>query len=192
MNVMDVCHIVLFFSFLVIPFWFTPRSDLWAADAGGAIHRLSEKALYAQHRLLDNSLASLQPGKRKVTDLYYVGFGGDGSQDVFLKELDVIEKLFIERFAATGRSITLVNNQKSSLTRPFATATALSRTLTRVGAVMNRDEDILFLYLTSHGTPEPLLRVENGSLELDQLDPKNLRKMLDESGIRWRVALYSA
>jgi hypothetical protein len=188
----SVAALALFAILLGMPFWLVPRSDLWAADPGGAVHRLSEKVLYAQHRLLDSALAGLLPGKRRVTDLYYVGFGGDGSQDVFLKELDVIEKLFNERFAAAGRSITLVNNRKSSLTRPFATATALSRTLTRVGAVMNRDEDILFLYLTSHGTPEPLLRVDNSSLELDQIDPKTLRTMLDEAGIRWRVIVVSS
>ena len=187
----SLATLILFTLLVCLPLGILPGSDLLAAEPPDAsVH--SEPLLLAQQRLLESSLASILHGKRKVTDLYYVGFGGDGSQDVFLKELEYIEQLFRDRFAAAGRPVTLVNNTQTDRTRPLASVAALSRTLARIGSVMNRDEDILFLYLTSHGTPEPLLRVQNNRLELDQIDPRTLRRMLDESGILWRVIVVSS
>ena len=57
---------------------------------------------------------------------------------------------------------------------------------------MNREEDVLFLMLTSHGSDEPSLSVSNGDWPLEQLDGHALRASLDESGIRWRVIVISA
>ena len=57
---------------------------------------------------------------------------------------------------------------------------------------MDRDEDVLFLMLTSHGSDAPALSVSNGSWPLEDLDGKALRAALDESGIRWRVIVISA
>ena len=56
---------------------------------------------------------------------------------------------------------------------------------------MDRDEDILFLFLTSHGRPRPVLdRVLPAPLA--DLTPAELRKMLDDAGIRNRVIVVSS
>jgi hypothetical protein len=57
---------------------------------------------------------------------------------------------------------------------------------------MDRDDDVLFLMLTSHGSDAPSLSVSNGSWPLEGLGGKALRTALDESGIRWRVIVISA
>ena len=183
-----------FLLLLALPLWDVPRYDLWAADDGSAGEgpTLPESSFYAQQGLLETRLTELKPGRKGITDLYFIGFAGDGSQDVFMKELAVIEELVAARFDAAGRSLTLVNNPQTVTTRPFATATALARTLQRVGEVMNRDEDVLVLYLTSHGVKEHRLVISIGGLELAQLEPMALRRMLDEAGIRWRVVVVSA
>jgi hypothetical protein len=56
---------------------------------------------------------------------------------------------------------------------------------------MNPANDVLVLFLTSHGS-EDGLEVQNGSLPLAQLAPADLREVLDASGIRWRVVVVSA
>ncbi len=186
----------LVFALLVLPpLWYYPRGDLWVSPAvageSGEL-RLTEDVLSAQDRLLDRDLAALRPGRPGEIDLYFVGFAGDASQDVFLKELSFARKLFDERFGSSGRSLLLANNPKSGATLPFATAENLGRALARVGQVMNRDEDLVFLYLSSHGSKEHELEVNNPPLELRPLTPQRLRRLLDGSGIRWKVVVVSA
>jgi hypothetical protein len=57
---------------------------------------------------------------------------------------------------------------------------------------MNREEDVLFLYLTSHGSATDGVSVQFRPLELHQLDAGRLRGLLDEAGIKWRVIVVSA
>jgi hypothetical protein len=56
---------------------------------------------------------------------------------------------------------------------------------------MNPDEDILFLFLSSHGLPGQL-EVALDPLELRPLYPAALRRALDDAGIKWRVIVISA
>lgn len=186
---------LLFLTILMAPLCFFTRGDLWVNDEGnnesGEL-RLTDEVLSAQSRLLDEQLARLLPGGKRGPKLYFVGFAGDATQDVFMRELMAVERLFRERFGAAGRTVTLVNNPRTATALPFATATNLDRAIGRVGEVMNRDEDVLFLFLTSHGTPEQVLAVENGPLELDGLTPEMVRRMLIKSGITWKVLVVSA
>ena len=187
--------LLLFLVLVVPPLWYFPRADLWvsAAESGesGVLH-LTEDVLTAQSQLLERRLAGLAPGHRGAADLYFVGFAGDASQDVFLKELTAAEQLFENRFGTTGRSVVLANNPRSATTIPFATASNLERAVVRVGQVMNRDEDVLFLFLTSHGSSEHELVVSNPPLELSGVTPERVRGMLKKSGITWKVVVVSA
>jgi hypothetical protein len=186
---------LLFLVLLVAPLWYFPRADLWvsASEEGesGELH-LTEQVLAAQARLLDGQLAGLLPGRKKVPDLYFVGFAGDATQNVFLKEVTAAGRLFTERFGTFGRTVILANNPQTAATLPFASATNLERALTRVGQLMNRDEDVLFLYLTSHGSREHELAVDNLPLELSDLRPEKLQQILKKSGITWKVVVVSA
>jgi hypothetical protein len=190
-----IALIILFPALLVFPLSLFPRGDLWVGgeekSESGEL-RLSEEVLAAQSRLLDKQLAGLLPGGKSGPELYFVGFAGDATQDVFMRELTAVERLMSERFGAAGRTVTLVNNPRTGTSLPFATATNLDRALEKVGRVMNRDEDVLFLFLTSHGTPEHVLAVDNGPLELDGLTPEMVRRMLKNSGVTWKVLVVSA
>jgi hypothetical protein len=186
---------VAFFFLLLTPLWFYPRSDLWLShleEGESGELRVTEDVLTAQAGLLDQQLEQLVPGKKGVPSLYFVGFAGDASQDVFLKEVSAGEQLFADRFGASGRTVVMANNPQTGTTLPFATGANLSRALKGVGKAMDRDQDVLFLYLTSHGSRDHELAVANGSLELNQLTPEALRRMLKSSGIRWKVLVVSA
>jgi hypothetical protein len=60
-----------------------------------------------------------------------------------------------------------------------------------LAARMDLEQDVLVLFLSSHGS-EDGLEVENGSLPLAQLAPEDVREALNASGIRYRVIVVSA
>ncbi|HEY3697769.1 MAG TPA: C13 family peptidase [Spongiibacteraceae bacterium] len=153
---------------------------------------LQEDVLYLQPKLLNDALAQLQPGRNATVDLYFVGFAPYAEQSVFKREISSVETLLRTRFDTATHAITLINNAGTLHKTPLATVTALELALKRVGQVMNPDEDILFLYLTSHGSREHHLSVQFTPLKLVDLTPEQLRKMLDAAGIKWRVIAISA
>lgn len=152
----------------------------------------SEDALYLQPKLLEQELAAIRPGNKGIIDLYFVGAAGDASQDVFMKEAHTVRDIFVERFGALGHTATLINNAQTVASSPIASATALEQTLRRVGEVMDREEDMLFLFLTSHGSRQHRFYLNFGPLRFNTLDPQRLRQMLDASGIKRRVIVVSA
>jgi hypothetical protein len=151
-----------------------------------------EDVFYLQPQLLERELAAVSPGRRNTIDLYFVGAAGWAGQDVFMKEVNSVGKLFEERFDARGRVIRLINNQKSATRSPIASVTGLQRALRHVADVMDPDEDILFLFLTSHGSREHRVSLEFYPMIFNELTPLRLRQLLDESGIKRRVLVISA
>jgi hypothetical protein len=57
---------------------------------------------------------------------------------------------------------------------------------------MDPGEDVLVLYLSSHGSQSHQLAVDFWPLRLDPIDPPALKKVLDEAGIRWKIVIVSA
>jgi Peptidase C13 family len=172
------------------PFFWYPAQE---ADAAEPPQRWidTEQTYYAQHRLLDAALAALRPARRGVTELYFVGFAGTATQDVFMKEVRSAQQLFDERFGSRGRSLILVNNPSTVEETAVASISNLRQALAGVAAKMNVADDILFLFLTSHGSPHRF-SVNFPALALDDLSDRTLKDMLDRSGIKWRILVISA
>ncbi len=170
-------------------FWYPAQE----ADAAEPPQRWidTEQTYYAQRRLLDEALAALKPARRGVAELYFVGFAGTATQDVFMKEVGSAQQLFDERFGTRHRSLILVNNPLTVERTPVASISNLRQTLAGVAAKMNVADDILFLFLTSHGSPHRF-SVNFPALRLDDLSDRELKDMLDRSGIKWRVVVISA
>ena len=57
---------------------------------------------------------------------------------------------------------------------------------------MNRDEDVLFLALSSHGWQDATIDVSNEGMTPQTLSAATLADLLAESGIRWKVIVVSA
>lgn len=166
----------------------TADDDSSVLDIGG-----HEALLYQQPHLLEWKLNTLQAQRPHVADLYFVGFAGYGWQDVFMKEMNTVRALFDSRFDTRGRSLTLINNKQTLATSPIATTTALQAALAHVGGLIDPEEDILFLFVTSHGSDEPAyLAVDQGGLELTQLTPARLKAALAATPIKWKVVVVSA
>jgi hypothetical protein len=175
-------------------FFLLPKTDVWhmPLEDEPAAPLADERLFHLQGELIERDLAAIQPGRAGVAELYFVGFAPDGSQDVFLREMGFVKRLFDERFGAAGRSVALASSSTALEKLPIGSATNLARTLQRVGEVMNPDEDVLFLYVSAHGGPDHRLSAWQPPLELASLTPTALARMLQDSGIKWRVIVVSA
>ncbi len=151
-----------------------------------------EDIFYRQPALLERELAAVAPQRPGLIDVFYIGMAGYGYQDVFRKEVVAVKKLMEERFDAAGHTIQLVNSGGSVASTPIASVTSLGAALKRVSAVMDRDEDVLVLFLTSHGSEKHRFSLEMYPLSFNELTPAVLRSALDESGIKNRVIVVSA
>ena len=187
---------------LMSPMWLfaplLPDTSWWASDSAadardtGYPSPASEEALAAQPRLLDKALTDLEDQRPDVTDLYFVGFAPDAAEDVFRKDVVAARELFDERFDTDGRSVTLINNPRTVLDTPLASVNNLRETLNEIGATIDRDDDVVLVFLESHGGRDYRLTADFPPLELDELSPQSLREMLDQSGIKWRIVIVSA
>jgi len=70
----------------------------------------AEDAFYAQSRLLNKSLDSIEYGEFAQSHWYFLGVAGASYQDVFKLEIERIKEQFDTRFGTYGRSMALVNN----------------------------------------------------------------------------------
>jgi hypothetical protein len=185
---------------LVLPsFWlpvgliWMPRAEDRAGYATGSFHSLAaESSFYAQRDALERELSKLEPERPGVTDLYLVAAGFYAGEDVFMKEVRMIDAVFQERFDAAGRTVRLINNPKTLHEYPIASLTSLREALAHVGSTMNTNEDVLVLYVSSHGSDKHELVVDFRPLRFSPVTPDTLHAALEEAGIRWKVVIVSA
>ncbi|MEO5558990.1 MAG: C13 family peptidase [Dokdonella sp.] len=153
----------------------------------------AEAVMYDQPALLDAALAKIAPQTPGKVDLYVVAFAGDAGEDVFRNEAEYAEQLFGQRFDAAGHVLVLENNAATVTTRPLASWTNLHRTLDAIAKKMDPAEDILLLYLSSHGSENHQLLVDLDPLPLNQIEPDDLVDALKTSPrIRWKVIVVNA
>ncbi len=153
----------------------------------------AEAVMYEQGRLVDEALAALTPRTPGAPNLYVLAFAGDGSESVFRNEAEYVERLFASRFNAEGHVVVLENHPATVAMRPLATFTNLRRVLAGIASRMDPGEDILFVYLTSHGSEDHLLYVGLDPLPLNQIAPEDLAYALQTTpSIRWKVLVVNA
>jgi len=168
-------------------------NPFWDALLGklGHVKVDPERVLAQQPELIKRAIASLAPQRPGVTDLYFVGLAGDYREAVFRREVASVTRLFDNRFGTKGRSLTLVNSPQTIATLPLATPRNLRRILAQIGGIMDREQDVLLLFLTSHGAPDEFW-IDAGPVDADPLSSDDLKEMLNDSGIKWRVLVISA
>jgi hypothetical protein len=151
-----------------------------------------EKIFFSQDSLLQQQLDKVQPGIAGKIEFFYLGFAGYAGQAVFKKEVQYVDRLINEEYSTQQRGLLLINNRETLDTYPLAIQHNLRRALRGIAAKMNADEDILFLYLTSHGSHNHELAVEFEPFQFTDITPATLKRALDHSGIRWKVVIISA
>ena len=165
-----------------------------AQQGKAAVPKISAaEALYgdsAQVELMQKQIDALAPQKKGVTDIYVIGLAGWATQDVFSHEL-------AGALAATGKAlpldggiIRLINSKETIKTLPLASRQNFASAVRGIGGIMDKEEDVLFLFMTSHGNQTTF------ALQLPTvlvgLTPREVAKVLDEEGIKNRIVIVSA
>jgi len=154
--------------------------------------QIAELVLYNQPELLAGQLAGLLPGDPAVPDLYFLGVAGDGNEGVFRREVLSIKGLFDEQLGTAGRSLSLVNGDLSARKFPLATRTSLRRAIEALAGALDPAQDLLFLYLSSHGTEQHRAVLDLPGVSLPDLSPRELAALLEPLRDQPKVVVISA
>ncbi|MHC8398950.1 C13 family peptidase [Pseudomonas sp. MDT1-17] len=148
-----------------------------------------ELGLLAQGRLLDDALFNV-PASTPAVELYTLTVGGDGKQSVFLRESDYVSNMLSSRFGAFGQ-LRLVNHRDHLVDRPMATRENLRRAAATL-AERSGPEDLIFIYMTSHGTSEHELVLDQPRMELSDLPADELATVLAPLKNRDKIIVISS
>jgi hypothetical protein len=148
-------------------------------------------AAATQQALVKSAVARLAPQRKKTTDLYTIGVAGWADQDVFVKELDGALASLVKVLPIGGRIVRLVNREDEIRTTPLATGNNLAATVRAVGQIMDRNDDVLILFMTSHGGRDGIMLQLPGR-EPRELAAENVAKILNSAKIKNRVVIVSA
>ncbi|CAM3946443.1 C13 family peptidase [Ectopseudomonas alcaliphila] len=148
-----------------------------------------ELGLLQQGQLLDEAIAAI-PTSTPARELYALTLAGDGKQSVFMREADYVSRLMRERFGAYG-SISLINHRDHLADRPLATRENLTRVVQAL-AERSGEEDLIFIYLTSHGSRRHELNLDQPRLQLADLPASELAALLAPLKQRNKVVVISA
>ncbi len=162
------------------------------AEDRAAIRQRVEELLYNQHELLATAFAQLTPSEPDRPNLYLFAIGSYGAEEVFRREVEFVVNLFDRRFATAGRSLALVNSRNTHQKYPMATATSIDMALAALSEHMDAEQDILFVFLTSHGSRDHKLSIAQNGMQLPDLSAQSLAAKLDAAPVPWQVVVVSA
>lgn len=171
------------------------NSSSWVATASDEVDRpvltLSQEVFEVQEMLLDQALAGV-PGESaaeiQVFGLVYAPY----AQDVFLRESAMVSDVMQQRLDAKDRVVQLLNHASATQATPWATPRNLQKAIQAVAQKMRREQDVLVLYITSHGGADHRIASSHWPLEVNDLTAAQVRQWLDEAGIRHRAIAISA
>jgi len=162
------------------------------ADGGVSIERgMTPARRLAEHRRLEASLAALKPQRPGVVDAYVLTIALD-SDPVFAREAREAGRVLAARYDAAGRALTLAGaDGKGGPALAMGSPAAIDAALARIAELMDRSEDVLVLYTTSHGAPLGLA-YNDGDQGYGAISPTRLWTVLSGLGIGNRLLLVSA
>ena len=171
-----------------MPKWFFLTIALLLASGSAC----AGDAAAAQRELIDAQVAHLDLAPTGAPRVFFLGFAGVGEERVFAEEIKLAARVVGENYGSASRSVLLLNDRRDLTTYPLASESSLRYALAALARVMNRDEDVLFLALSSHGASDATIDVSNEGREPEALGAFTLAELLADSGIRWRVVVVSA
>ncbi|MFT5351787.1 MAG: hypothetical protein ACI9MF_002612, partial [Gammaproteobacteria bacterium] len=154
--------------------------------------KVVEHVLYSQLQKIQSLVDTIEEQNPDLSELYFAGVAGDGSQGVFRREVNYVRDLFDEHLGTAGKSAVLINGNFSFEQVPLATITSIERLLQGIAAKMDKENDILFVFFTSHGSPDFQFVLNQQGLELESLSAESMGRILRDLPIRHKVVVISA
>lgn len=164
--------------------WFKPPADDSTPVDAAAVE-------LTQPHLVEAEIRKLLPERKGVTDVYAIGVAGWSDQDVFIKELNGGMSVLSRSLGMDRGSMRLINHRDTLETTPVANRTNFAAAVHAAAGVMNKDEDVLVIFITSHGGPTGV-GLFLGKAVTAMLEPDHVASVLDREGIRNRVVIVSA
>ena len=147
--------------------------------------------LLAEQRRLTVALDALKAQRPGIVDAYVVVAALDGDP-VFSREAREAGRVLSARFDAAGHTIVLANDEGASKADAPGSPESLSLALARVAELMDRNEDVLVLYTTSHGEPDAGLVYKDLQRGAGLISPDRLSGMLSSLEFRNRLLILQA
>lgn len=167
---------------------------VWAQQGKAALPKISAaEARYDNPRqaaLMQQQIAALAPQKHGVTDIYAIGIAGWAMQDVFRNELAGALAAAGKALPLNGGVVRLINSSETAGTVPLASRRNFAVAVRAVAGIMDKDEDVLFLFMTSHGGKGGIgLQLPS---VLVRFSPQDVAAVLNREGIKNRIVIVSA
>ncbi len=167
------------------------QQDPFRTQVGAVELAFSPPEALRQHELMSMALNSLSPQRPGVQDVYVIAAGLWGDP-VFEREASRSAAALAQNLGAQGRTIVLsAGGGVSPRTLPAASPLYLQQAIGRVGSLINPAEDLVVLFLTSHGSPQGVALHEQTRLR-GSFSPTALANSLRDAGINRRVVIISA
>ncbi|WP_294059357.1 C13 family peptidase [Sphingomonas sp.] len=151
----------------------------------------SARQLLEDRRRRERALDALTPQRAGVVDAYVVSVALD-SDPVFAREAREAGKVLSRRYGAAGHTIVLAGDTgRGAPPLPQGNPESLTLAIARAAELMDREHDVLVLYVTTHGAPVALA-YHDGDEGYGLVSPARLAAIFDELGIRNRLLILSA
>jgi hypothetical protein len=172
--------------------WFATEPNAEYEDVAPFEQFEAETIFANQAGLLRQQVDGLREQRTGKIDFYAIGMAADGHENVFRNEVLFLEKLLSARFDNQDRFIHLINTFETTDKQTLATVRNLNMALSALSSKMDKQEDILLLYLTTHGGRDHQLSVQLSNLPMTQIMPAQLDALLDQSNIKHQIIVVSA
>ncbi|MCK0096478.1 C13 family peptidase [Yoonia sp. F2084L] len=150
------------------------------------------EVIYPQQAdLLGGQLTDLEASADDQADMFVLLGAGTPNQSVFQREIDHLETLAATRFDAQNRTIKLGPTVDDPLRLPLLNRTNLTQSLNAISNIMDPAQDLVFIFLTSHGGRASLSTYFPG-LNARNLSSAEVAQAIDQSGVANVIIVVSA
>lgn len=175
-----------------LPAW-AQQQDPFGGQFGAWEIALTPKEAGDDLAKMSEALAKLPPQRPGVVDTYVLSVSL-WNEPVFENEAKEAANILARRYDAAERTIVLSLGKGAGIARTYPTFSPnnFNAALGRIGQLADPKEDLVVVFITSHGAPDGLVvarekgRVESGIRAL------NLRTSLQQAGIKTKLVLVSA
>jgi hypothetical protein len=151
-----------------------------------------EDVLYNQSSRIEKMLESIEVENPDAIEMYFLGIAGDGSEAVFRREVNTIKNIFDENYETKNKSALLINSNVTYQKIPLATTTSIEKTLQGIAAKMDANEDILFIYFTSHGSKDFNFSLAQEGLTIMDLSAQRMGEIIQKLPVKHKVIVVSS
>ncbi len=174
-------------------------ANIWEQKRAAAIEQIraqrpqvdAGQLVLAQPALLDAAMSGIAVPRDHARHIFTIGVAGFSAEDVFIKELNGGLAALGQVLPIEGRALRLVNHLSFVNATPLASLQNFAAAIHGIGKLMNKNDDVLLLLMTSHGSPDGFALLMEG-VDRGTLRPDQVASVLDDEGIKNRIVIVSA